>query len=121
MKMMKDFAAWLTMALAMVFLAACAGTQPLEKPQSFEDRVQYARAGISASYRTVGDLVASRQLDPLKASEAVRKLDDLDAQVSLASSLMAQGKPTDAELTLSTVTRLLLVVRSSLATPGSKP
>lgn len=111
-------AAWLA-ALCLMFLAGCAQFA-LEKPQSLEDRIQYGKAGVSASYRTLGDLVAAKTLTQAQGAQAFAKIEAVEKQVLLAETLLKGGKPQDALSTINLAIAALTVVRADLAAKNSK-
>lgn len=111
-------AAWLA-ALLMMFLAGCSSLQ-LEKPQSVEDRVQYAKAGVAAAYRTLGDLIAARSVAPDQGAALFSKLEGVEKQVGLADTLLRAGKPTDALSTVNLALNALTALRAELAARATK-
>jgi hypothetical protein len=108
---------WLAFVLAML-LTAC-GQLNLQAPQSFEDRVQYTKAGIGAAYRTIGDNVAAKTLSAARGADAFGKLDTLEKQVGLAEQLQKGGKPVDAMSTITLAMNALTVLRGELAKKGT--
>jgi hypothetical protein len=106
-------AAWFA-ALCLMILAGCAQLS-LEKPQSIEDRIQYGKAGVSAAYRTVGDLVAARTLTAAQGASAFAKVEAVEKQVGLAETLLKGGKPQDALSTVNLALAGLTAIRAELA------
>lgn len=106
-------AAWLA-ALCLMFLAGCAQFA-LEKPQSLDDRIQYARAGVTAAYRTLGDMVGARSVSKAKGLEVFTKLEAVEKQLTLAETLLKGGKPTDALSAVNLALAALTAVRAELA------
>jgi hypothetical protein len=108
---------WLMLVCALLF-AACAQLG-LQEPKSFEDRVQYTKAGIGAAYRTIGDNVAAKTMSAARGAEAFGKLDTLEKQVGLAEQLQKGGKPVDAMSTITLAMNALTVLRGELAKKGT--
>ncbi len=106
-------AAWLA-ALCLMFLAGCAQLG-LEKPQSLQDRIQYGKAGVSAAYRTVGDMVGARTMSAKQGASAFTKLEAVEQQLALAETLLKGGKPTDALSTVNLALAALTAIRAELA------
>jgi hypothetical protein len=105
---------WTVFILVMVMgISACAQLG-LTAPQSLEDRVQYGKATVSAAYRTVGDQVASKQLTSDKGQAYFARLDQAEKQVTLAESLMKNGKPTDAMMTINLALAALVAIKGEL-------
>lgn len=105
-------AAWLA-ALCLMFLAGCAQLG-LQKAESLEDRIQYGKAGVSAAYRTLGDLVGARTVSKAKGLEVFTKLEAVEQQLALAETLLKGGKPTDALSTVNLALAALTAVRAEL-------
>lgn len=105
--------AWLA-ALCLMVLAGCSQFA-LEKPQSVEDRLQYAKAGIAASYRTLGDVVGARTVSASRGAKLFADLDAAEKQVALAETLLKGGKPQDALSTINFALAALTAVRAQLA------
>lgn len=110
--------AWLA-ALLLAFMAGCSTFQ-LEKPQSVEDRIQYGKAGVSAAYRTLGDLVAARSVNSAQGASLFAKIEAVEKQVDLASELLRGGKPTDALSTVNLALTALTTLRAELAARAQK-
>jgi hypothetical protein len=108
---------WLMFACALM-LAACAQLG-LQAPQSFEDRVQYTKAGLAAAYRTVGDNVAAKTITPARGGELFGRLEVAEVQVANAETLMRTGKPTDALSTINLAMQSLVLIRNELAKKGT--
>jgi hypothetical protein len=108
---------WLMFACALM-MAACAQLG-LQAPQSFEDRVQYTKAGLAAAYRTVGDNVATKAITPARGGELFGRLEVAEMQVSSAEMLMRTGKPTDALSTINLAMQSLVLIRNELAKKGT--
>jgi hypothetical protein len=104
----------LACTLLLTVIAAC-GTLGLQAPQSVEDRLQYGKASVSAAYRTLGDLVAARTVSGAEGAEYFGKLDSVEQQLKLAESLAKNGKPTDAQSTITLALNALVAIRSELA------
>lgn len=110
---------WLLFVFALLFAMSACTQLGLQAPQSFEDRVQYTRAGLTAAYRTVGDNVAAKTMTPARGQEAFTRIENAEKQVALAEQLQVQGKPTDALQTITLAMNALVVLRGELAKKGT--
>jgi hypothetical protein len=103
----------LFLALAAALLVGCAALG-LQAPESLEDRIQYGKAGVSAAYRTLGDMVGARSVSKAKGLEVFTKLEAVEKQLTLAETLLKSGKPTDALSTVNLALAALTAVRAEL-------
>lgn len=106
------------MAILMAFaLSGCAGMQ---KPVSNEDYVQSARAQVGAVYQTIGDLKAQAMITQAQAQAAIKNTEPLEKDVDIADSLLAQGKPADAQAKAKLALAGLLAIKAQLPKPKAK-
>ncbi len=109
---MKRPTAWL-MFLCALLLSACAQLG-LEKPQSLDDQIQYGKAALTASYRTLGDQVAAKTISAQKASTVFARLEAIEKSVQVADDLRINGKPQDALQTITLALNALTLIRNEL-------
>jgi len=99
--------------LAMAVLAACAQLG-LQKPQSAEDSLQYARSIASGVYKTIGDLKAQNQITTEQGNAYFRQAETFENTLNTAAPLLA-NRPADAQAMVNTALAGLLALRDELA------
>lgn len=118
--MIRSFIAACLAVVAAALLAGCANLG-LEAPQNAEDRIQYAKATIGATYRTIGDQVAAKAVTPQAGAGYFARVESVEKQVAVAEQLLRAGKPTDTVSTLNLALQALTVIRAELAAKKGTP
>ncbi len=113
------FRALLMMIPVLVVLQGC-GSLGFAEPKSTEDRIQYARAQVSAAYRSVGDLAAAKAVDQPTGQRLFSRVQAVETQVETADKLMQNGRPGDAQQTLQLAMNVLLVIQGELKAKQQK-
>ncbi len=101
--------------LLLSFMLAGCAQLGLEKPQSIEDRLQYGKAAVTASYRTVGDLVAGKAITKEQGAGYFQRIEGAERDLGTAESLMAVGKPAEASSKIAATLTILTAIRNELA------
>lgn len=101
------------MLSCLVVLQGCANFGFTE-PQTTEDRIQYAKAQVSAAYKSVGDLAAAKAVDQPTGQRLFSRVQAVETQVDTAEKLLQNGRPTDAQQTLQLAMNVLLVIQGEL-------
>lgn len=99
--------------LMMAVLTACAQLG-LQKPQSAEDSLQYARSVASGIYKTIGDQKAANAISTEDGISYFRKVEDFEKTLNTAAP-MVTTRPNDATAMINTALLGLIALRDELA------
>lgn len=105
----------LVLLLAFAFASAGCAQLGLQKPESAEDTLQYARSVASGSYKTIGDLKASNAITTDQGIGYFKKVEAAEMDLNKGETLLKAGKPADARSTINLALNALNLIRDELA------
>lgn len=120
MKLFTTLAQALALLASAALLAACAQLG-LQKAQSPEDNLRYAQAGVSAGYKTVGDLKAAGSITTEEGVSMFKRLEAVEKDLALAEPLLKGPQASTAIGKIDLALKALLVIQGELrAREGKK-
>lgn len=100
----------------LMLLAMLGGCQSMnvESPQTINERLYFAQAGLTAATNTVADLRQAGIIKEAEMPKVRQMIDDAYAALRAGRLAIAAGKPTDALTYLQTAQTILVQLRAYL-------
>lgn len=98
---------------ALLLLVAC---QTLNGPQTLQDRIQYAKASVTTSYRTIGSLAQRGRITKAEGKKLITDADTVKTSILVAEASLNGGDIPNAANALDLATRGLVALEAYLKT-----
>jgi flagellin-specific chaperone FliS len=105
----------LAFIILLLSLVAC---QTFTAPQTTTDKIMFAYATVSSSYRTIANLAQRKTITKDQGLLLIKRTDEAKAMVDVAKAALDKGDVSAAEATLTAASAILTEVESSLKDHG---
>ena len=107
----------LFLALALALLVGC---QSMPAPKSTAQQIAYAQATLTGLANSAAQLVESNALSKEDGRKVLKSIQEAQAGIDLARSLLGQNKPVDAVSQLQLAQKILIELNAYLAEKEQK-
>jgi hypothetical protein len=98
-------------------IVACQSLQP---PQTTEDRIQYAKASLTATYKSIDDLAVRKRITRAEGLQFLARADEARSIIMSAEGALSSGSVNVANAHLGAATSLLEALQSTLKKRGAQ-
>lgn len=103
----------LATAAVLALLAGCAQLG-LQKPASTEDQLRYGQSGVSAAYKTIGDLKASNSITVDEGVSMFKKVESVEKELAAAEKLLGGPQASTAAGKIALALQALTMIQTEL-------
>lgn len=108
----------LTLLCSSFFVVAC---QTLQGPRTTEDRIQYAKASLTATYKSIEILAIRKRISKDDGLRLLARADDARTALIAAETALIAGNGNDASTQLSSALGVLTALESALKEKEQPP
>jgi hypothetical protein len=100
--------------LALLMLALCVGCASFQKPETIQDKLGYATATLTASYKTIGALAQRGRITKAEGAKLLSDADGVETSLNATRAALSAGATGDADAALNIGLSALVSLEKSL-------
>lgn len=99
---------------AFLILALCVGCASFQKPETIQDKLGYATATLTASYKTIGALAQRKRITHAEGVKLLSEADQVETALNATKAALSAGAFDDANKALSLAQSALMALERTL-------